>query len=289
MEKIPWVQWGKLWYHAILSTPDPFPHPSPTRPPLAPSMQTTTPQPPHFPEPHALSTPQKVYLWLCSFSLASLLIADIVGIKLFHIPLPFKILGYDAIDHTCGMLTFPITFVLTDLVNEYFGKRAARRLTYIGVAMGLFVFVVVNVAQAMPYLDKPYNVPKEAFDTIFGSAKVMYVASLAAYFCGQLADISLFGLIKRLTGERYVWLRATGSTIVSQFLDSFVVSYLAFSLGRQIFPSAGNTPAPLADIPEIAVTGYTLKFVIAIGMTPVIYAGRFILQRWFGLRPLAVK
>lgn len=252
-------------------------------------MSHQTPSSQHFPEPHALTRPQKVYLWLCSFSLASLLIADIVGIKLFHIPLPFKVLGYDAIEHTCGMLTFPVTFVLTDLVNEYFGKKAARRLTYIGVAMGAFVFVVVNIAQAMPYLDKPYNVSKESFDAIFGSAKVMYVASLAAYLCGQLADISLFGLIKRLTGERYVWLRATGSTVVSQFLDSFVVSYLAFSLGRQIFPSAGNTPAPLADIPGIAVTGYTLKFVIAIGMTPVIYAGRWVLRKWFGLVPMAAE
>lgn len=241
-------------------------------------------------EPHAFSLPQKIYLWLCSLSLSSLLIADIVGVKLFHIPLPFTFLGYDAIDHTCGMLTFPITFVLTDLVNEYFGKKAARRLTYIGVAMGVFVFIIVNIAQAMPYLDKPYNVSKGSFDAIFGSAKVMYVASLTAYFFGQLSDIFMFGLIKRFTGEKYVWLRATGSTVLSQLLDSFVVSYLAFSLGRRFFGSAdGPSPAPFKEVLDIAITGYTLKFCLAISMTPVIYAGRWALHRWFGLKPLAAK
>lgn len=241
-------------------------------------------------EPHALSTPQKVYLWLCSFSLASLLVADVVGVKLFRVPLPFSIAGYDAVEHTCGMLTFPITFVLTDLVNEYFGRKAARRLTYIGVAMGLFVFAVLNIAQAMPYLDKPFNVSKASFDAIFGSAKVMYVASLSAYLVGQLADISMFGLIKRATGEKYVWLRATGSTVVSQMLDSFVVTYLAFSLGRRLFGEAdGPPPATMHEIMTIAITGYTLKFVLAIAMTPVIYAGRFIMRTWFGLVPMRAE
>lgn len=247
----------------------------------------TEPTPHHSHDPHALSLPQKIYLWLCCISLASLLISDIVGIKLFHIQLPFSVFGYDHVDHTCGMLTFPVTFILTDLVNEYFGKRAARRLTYIGVAMGVFVFVVLNIAQAMPYLEAPYNVSKDSFDAIFGSSKVMYVASLSAYFVGQLSDIFTFGLIKRFTGQKYVWLRATGSTILSQFLDSFVVSYLAFSLGRKLFPSPGGpTPANFHQIVDIALTGYTLKFVLAIGVTPIIYAGRYALHEWFGLKPL---
>jgi uncharacterized integral membrane protein (TIGR00697 family) len=239
-------------------------------------------------EQHSFSVPQKVYLWLAGIFVASLLIADIVGIKLFRIALPFPILGFDAIEHTCGMLTFPVTFLLTDLINEYYGKKAARRLTFIGLACGIYVFLVINIAQAMPYLDKPFNVRKEAFDAIFGSAKIMYMASLVAYLAGQMADIALFGFIKRITGQRFVWLRSTGSTVVSQFLDSFVVSYLAFSLGRQLFPDPGNPPAALSDIPSIAVTGYTLKFVIAIGITPLVYLGRIIMRKCFGLTPLPV-
>lgn len=238
------------------------------------------------PEPHPFTTAQKVYLWLATLFIASLLIADIVGIKLFRIPLPFSIFGFDAVEHTCGMLTFPITFLLTDLVNEYFGPRAARRLTFMGLAAASFAFVIMNIAQAMPYLQAPFNVRKEHFDAIFGSAKVMYVASLTAYVVGQLSDIALFGFLKRLTGNRYVWLRATGSTVISQFIDSFIVSYLAFSLGREIFADPANPPAPISAIPSIAVTGYVLKFVLAIAITPLIYLCRWLVERQFGLRPL---
>ena len=95
-------------------------------------------------EPHALSAPQKMYLWLAMVFVASLLVADIVGVKLFRIPLPFTVFGFDAIEHTCGMITFPITFLLTDLVNEYYGPRAARRLTYIGFAAATYVFIILN-------------------------------------------------------------------------------------------------------------------------------------------------
>ncbi len=239
-------------------------------------------------EPRAFTGAQKVYLWLAMIFVASLLIADIVGIKLFRIPLPFTLFGFDAIEHTCGMLTFPITFLLTDLVNEYYGPRAARRITWLGLAAALFVFGVINIAQAMPYLDAPYNVRPEQFDAIFGSAKVMYIASLCAYLVGQLSDIAVFGFLKRLTGQRLVWLRATGSTVISQFIDSFIVSYLAFSLGRQIFADQALPPAPVSAIPGIAITGYTLKFTLAIAITPLIYASRFAMHRWFGLTPIAV-
>lgn len=237
-------------------------------------------------EPHALSRAQSAYLWLAMVFVASLLVADIVGIKLFRIPLPFPILGFDAIEHTCGMLTFPVTFLLTDLVNEYYGARAARRLTYLGLAAALFVFAVINIAQALPYLDAPYNVRREEFDAIFGSAKIMYIASLCAYLVGQLSDIAMFGFLKRLSRGRLVWLRATGSTVISQFIDSFVVSYLAFSLGRQLFADPANPPAPPSAIPAIAVTGYALKFVIAIAITPLIYAGRAAMRRWIGVEPI---
>lgn len=237
-------------------------------------------------EQHPFTVQQRVYLWLAAIFISSLLIADIVGIKLFRVPLPFPILGFDAVEHTCGMLTFPVTFLLTDLVNEYYGKRAARRLTYIGFVMAVYVFLIINIAQAMPYLEAPFNVRQDQFDAIFGSAKVMYVASVSAYLVGQLSDIAMFGFIKRLTGQRYVWLRATGSTVISQLIDSFIVSYLAFSLGRQLLRDPANPPAPISAIPQIAVTGYTLKFVIAIAITPLIYAGRYAMHRWFGLRPL---
>ena len=214
-----------------------------------------------------------------------MLFRSIVGVKLFRIPLPFTVFGYDAIEHTCGMITFPVTFLLTDLVNEYYGPRAARQLTYVGFAAATYVFLILNIAQALPYLDAPYNVSPDEFNGIFGSAKIMYVASLSAYLVGQLSDIAIFGMLKRATGERLIWLRATGSTVISQFIDSFIVSYLAFSLGREIFPDPANPAAPISAIPAIAVTGYALKFVLAIAVTPLVYLGRRMMKRYVLTHP----
>ena len=193
--------------------------------------------------PQSIHSAQALYTWLASFFVACLLIADVIGIKLFRIPLgtSFRLPGLaqpiDAIQHSCGMLTFPVTFLLTDLLNEYYGKRAARRVTYIGLVMALFVFGVINLAQTMPYLPATYNIAQEHFDAVFASAKIMYIASVSAYLVGQLADIWVFHWLKKLTRGRLLWLRATGSTVISQTLDSFVVSYIAFSFGRHCFPT----------------------------------------------------
>ncbi|MFN0131816.1 MAG: queuosine precursor transporter [Phycisphaerales bacterium] len=245
--------------------------------------------------PYAMSVQQRLYVWLAGLSVACLLLADVLGVKLFRIPLgfsvslPFSDAPIDAIVHTCGMLTFPITFLLTDLLNEYYGKRAARRVTWISLSMAAFAFVIINITLAMPHLDAPYNVPKSAFDTIFGSARIMYVASLTAYVVGQLLDIWVFHLLKRVTSGKLLWLRATGSTIFSQIIDSFIVTYLAFGLGRQLFGAGGPPPMTFVEVLKTGATGYMLKFVLAIGVTPLIYAGHALLHRVFGLTPLSAK
>lgn len=244
-------------------------------------------------DPHALNRAQKLYVWLACLSCTCLIISDVVGIKLFRIPLSFEIPvpwgdgKITAVEHTCGMLTFPVTFIITDLINEFYGKKAARRLAWIGLAMGMLSFLVINISQYMPRLDAPYNVSQASFDAIFGSAKGMYIASMVAYVVGQLSDIFIFGLLKRLTGGRFIWLRATGSTVISQFIDSFVVSFVAFHLWRKLYPDPSSPAAPLGDILKIAATGYTLKFFLAIATTPLIYLGHSFFRTSFGLTPLA--
>ena len=233
--------------------------------------------------PYTLSKQQFVYVVLTSIFITCLIVADVIGVKLFEIPLPFPIFGYKTVEHTCGMLTFPITFLLGDTINEYYGSRATKQTVYIGLAMSILVFGVMNFAQALPYLDKPFNVSKESFDMIFGSAKLMYVASVIAYLLGQLSDIWLFGVIKRVTQGKLLWLRATGSTVISQALDSFVVSYIAFSLGKTL---TGQIPASIPEVLGIAVTGYGLKFAISFAMTPFLYGLRYLMHNTFGLEPL---
>ena len=232
---------------------------------------------------YELSSQQFVYVVLSAIFITCLLVADVIGVKLFEIPLPFEIFGRKTIEHTCGMLTFPITFLLGDIINEYYGPKAAKNTVYIGLAMSILVFIVMNIAQAMPYLDKPFNVSQASFDQIFGSAKLMYVASVTAYLLGSLSDIWLFGIIKKATQGKLLWLRATGSTVISQILDSFVVSYVAFSFGKAI---TGQTPATFDEVLNIAATGYGLKFFISLSLTPFIYIIKSILTEKFDLQPI---
>lgn len=234
------------------------------------STQTLGGSPPTAPE---FTRAHLLYVWLAAFFSACLIMADIVGVKLFKI---------GSVEHTCGMLTFPLTFLITDLVNEYYGKKATRRMTYIAFVMALFAFGVLNVAQAMPYLDAPFNVSKRSFDEVLGSSKLMYLASLAAYLVGQLTDVTVFGFMKRVTGGKLLWLRATGSTVISQVVDSLVVTTLYWKAKE--FQT--GEPATMATILKFAATGYVLKFFLAVGVTPLIYAGHALMHRAFGLAPL---
>ncbi|CAN5694757.1 queuosine precursor transporter [soil metagenome] len=257
-------------------------------------MESDQPNPPGplpLPAP-PLSGPAILYVWLTALSAACLIIADMLGSRLFSIPLGFSIHvpwqsePITALQHTCGMLTFPITFLVTDLVNDYFGKAAARRVAYLSAGMAVLSFVAINAAQALPHWDAPFNISDAAFIEVFGTAKVMYCASICAYIVGNILDIALFGWMKRATGNRAIWLRATGSTVVSQLLDSFVVTYLAFKLGREVFAS-GQPPMGWGDIFRTAATGYLLKFTLAVVLTPLLYVAHHAIKRYVGIEPLA--
>ncbi|QOJ01432.1 MAG: queuosine precursor transporter [Phycisphaeraceae bacterium] len=232
------------------------------------------------------SARQILYIWLVAFFTASLIIADIVGVKLFRLETGLGWTPADPIIHTCGMLVFPVTFILTDLLNEYYGRKAARRAALIAFSMGMFVFAVLNVALAMPHLDADFNVDPAAFAEVFAGSRIMFVASLLAFLAASYLDIFIFGLLKRLTRGKALWLRATGSTVLSQVIDSLLVTYLAFGLGRTLFPDPANPPMPWPTLLQVAATGYLLKFVLAVGITPLIYAGHAVLHRGFGLAPL---
>lgn len=235
--------------------------------------------------PLELTRGQVLYVWLAGAMTASLLVSDVLGVKVFDVPLfaPPLVEGVPLLDghlaHTCGMLTFPLTFLITDLVNDYYGKLAARRLTWLALAMGFLAFLTINVSLWLPRMAADFNITDAAFEGVFKNSRLMYLASLAAYTVGQMLDIVLFGTFKRLTGGRMIWLRATGSTVVSQMFDSLVVSSLYF--GGVLGVSPGQ-------VLRFAATGYVLKFLLALAVTPLIYAGHALIERHFGLRPLPV-
>ncbi|MEY4673101.1 MAG: hypothetical protein RL148_885 [Planctomycetota bacterium] len=234
-------------------------------------------------EAHAFTREQRVYFWLASVNVTALLLANIVGVKLFRFELDMGSFVVP-VEHTVGMLPFPITFLLTDLVNEYYGRRAARRIAYVAFTMAALAWLLLWAARAMPILEGiPGTATQAAFENVFGAASLMYLASIAAFLVGNLIDIFLFGWFKRATGGRMVWLRATGSTVVSQLFDSLLVTMLFFQVLQR---AVGQECPDLGWTLRTAFTGYVLKFAIALALTPAVYLGRWLLRAAFGLAPL---
>ncbi|HJZ87343.1 MAG TPA: queuosine precursor transporter [Polyangia bacterium] len=220
---------------------------------------------------HSLTRAHKLFFVLGSVFVTSLVVSDIIGgAKLVDV----GTIGGRPITVSVGMLAFPLTFVLTDIINEFWGARATRFITYVGLGMLALIFVTLLSANALPAArNNPY--PAEWFNKIFGSSMRLIVASLTAYLVGQLLDIFTFTVLKRLARGRHIWLRATGSTVVSQLCDTVVVQFINFS---------GVLPA--GDIWALAANSYVLKFVLAVGMTPVIYLGHGVIERAFDLHSL---
>jgi len=216
---------------------------------------------------------QRALLWLTGVFTTCLLVADITGSKFFHYDL-FTIGSYNFVTHSVGMLGFPIVFLLTDLINEYYGRAVARQVTWIAAGMGILSTLLILAGRAMPIAEGS-PIPQDAFEAVFSQSNRLYIASLTAFVLGQLCDIWVFGRLKRATNGRLVWLRATGSTVISQALDSFLVTSILLA-GKATWPY----------IIEVAATGYILKFLIALGLTPFIYLGRWLMHTRLGMTPM---
>lgn len=227
--------------------------------------------------PYALSRPQKLYVICAGIFLTALVVAEATASKLFTaftLPVPLTIFGetFDTVVMTAGVLAFPITFIVTDLLNEYYGKPGIRFVTFLGVAMITFEFGLLQLAMAVP--TAPISpVPGEAFQAVFGATTWVIVGSIIAFLVGQLVDIGLFHWLRNLTEGRYLWLRATGSTFGSQFIDTFIVLFVAFYLPGQM---------TLQTVIAVTLFNYLYKFLIAVGITPIIYAAHWAMDRYLG-------
>jgi uncharacterized integral membrane protein (TIGR00697 family) len=205
-------------------------------------------------------------------------VGDIIGSKL----VTFQVLGVP-LTLTVGMIPFPLTFLLTDVLNEFYGKGATRFVTLVGLAMALFSYAVIYISIAIPISPLTQapdwkGVTDSAFNNVFGGSQRMLMASLVAYIIGQLVDISVFHALKQATGHRYLWLRSTGSTVVSQLVDTLAIQTVAW-WGL----------LPVGKVIPIALTSYGVKLFVAISLTPFIYAMHAIVLRWLKLSPLTLS
>ncbi len=239
--------------------------------------------------------PAKLFIGIACFFVANALIAECIGGKIFSLeklfgvkPFNFTIFGQEGLSFnlTCGVLLWPLEFIMTDMVNEYFGPKAVRRISYTAVILISYAFLMFYAAIRIPPADfwigsgAANNIGNmnDAFTSIFGQGMWIIAGSLAAFLVSQIVDVTVFHKIKKVTGEKYIWLRATGSTFVSQLVDSFIVLFIAFKIGR-----GWSWQLVLA----ICVLNYAYKFTMAILLTPLIYFLHHRFEKYLG--PVVAK
>jgi uncharacterized integral membrane protein (TIGR00697 family) len=232
--------------------------------------------------------PTRLFVFFTAFFVANALIAECIGTKLFSLekllgthPANITMFGQHglAFTLTCGVLLWPLEFVMTDIINEFYGPKAVRRISFIAVGLISYAFLMFYLAIHVPAADfwvasrKDQGIPdmQLAFDGIFGQGMRIIIGSLVAFLVSQIVDVTVFHKIKKRTGEKYVWLRATGSTVVSQLVDSYIVLFIAFS---GIFT--------WQQILAIGMMNYTYKFLMAVVLTPVIILVEKRIEKYFG-------
>lgn len=224
----------------------------------------------------------RLFLVLAAFFVSNALLAEFIGVKIFALeetlglaPFEWNLFGQSgSLNFTAGTLLWPIVFVMTDVINEFYGKRGVRFISWLAVVLivygFVFAYLAISLAPASWWVGvaADQGVPdyQKAFAAVFGQGMWTIGGSLVAFLVGQLIDVSVFHRIRRATGERMVWLRATGSTAVSQLVDSFIVLYIAFVLGPQQWP----TSLFLA----VGSLNYAYKMAAAIALIPLLYLVR---------------
>lgn len=234
--------------------------------------------------------PTRLFIVLAGFFIANAIIAEFVGVKIFALestlgldPFGWNLFGQSgSLSFTAGVLLWPIVFIMTDIINEYFGRRGVRIISFLAAALisyaFAFAYAAIHLEPASWWvsINAQRGVPdmQVAFATVFGQGLWTIGGSLVAFLLGQLIDVGIFHRIRLLTGERWIWLRATGSTAVSQLVDSFVVLYIAFVLGPQQWP--------VRLFLAVGIVNYLYKMAMALLLIPLIYLVRGWIERYLG-------
>ena len=232
----------------------------------------------------------RLFIVLAGFFLTNAIMAEFVGVKIFSLeaslgaaPFQWSLFGITGtLTFTTGVLLWPFVFILTDTINEYFGVRGVRFISWTAVIFIGYAFLTAYVAIALAPADfwvssyAALGVPdvQNAYAQIFGQGLWTIGGWMVAFLIGQLVDVVIFHRIRRATGERHVWLRATASTAVSQILDSFVVLYIAFVIGPQHWP--------VKQFLAVGTVNYVYKMSAAIVLIPLLYAMRRLIEGYLG-------
>jgi queuosine precursor transporter len=241
------------------------------------------------------STEQKrnrLFLLLCGIFLTNAIVAEMIGVKIFSVetlagvnPAHINLLGFTLdFNLTAGVVLWPFVFITTDIINEYYGREGVKRISFLTATLIAYAFIIIYITTLLPPADfwldinktdsegKSFNI-NYAFQVIFRQGLGIIAGSLTAFLVGQLLDVFVFHSLRRITGGKMIWLRATGSTLVSQLIDSFVVLFIAFFV-------FGNWS--IEQVLSVGFINYLYKFVVAIALTPLIYIGHYFIDRYLG-------
>ncbi|MFV5686854.1 queuosine precursor transporter [Flavobacterium sp. GB2R13] len=203
-----------------------------------------------------------VFVILAGIFITNAVVAELIGGKLIQVG-PFVM--------SIGILPWPVVFLTTDLINEYFGEKGVKKLSYITACLIAYAFIILLLAILVPAAKGISPINDSQFYAVFGQSMWIIAGSIIAFLVSQLIDVTVFWFFKNRTGERKIWLRTTGSTVVSQLFDSFIVLGIAFWLPGKI-----NFDTFLSS----AIIGYTFKLGIAILLTPLIYLGHHLIKKY---------
>lgn len=203
-----------------------------------------------------------VFIILAGFFVTNAIVAELIGGKLVQF--------FGTFTQSIGIILWPVVFVLTDLINEYYGRNGVRKLTFITIGLIIYTYILITVAINLKAVDfSPVN--DSVFLTVFGQSQWIIIGSIVAFLSSQLVDVYIFWKLRNVTGKRMIWLRSTGSTLVSQLIDTFVVQFIAFVLpGKWSF----------SDFFVNASYGYAFKLLVAVALIPLIYLGHFAIERF---------
>lgn len=232
----------------------------------------------------------RLFIVISAFFVSNALIAECIGTKIFSLeklfgatPANLTLFGQSGLSFnlTCGVLLWPLEFIITDIVNEYYGVKAVRRISYTAVVLIGYAFLMFYASIRLPAAD--FWIPSKtqdgipnmqtAYNVIFGQGLWIILGSLSAFLVSQVIDVTVFHRIKRITGHKHVWLRATGSTLISQLIDSFIVLIIAFKIG---------STWTWTQVISVGILNYSYKALVAIVLTPVIYFAEGKIDNYLG-------
>ena len=223
-----------------------------------------------------------VFFILSGIFITNAIIAEILGTKIFEFDF---ILNFNM---SVGVIIWPVVFISTDIINEYFGKKGIKKISYFTILLIIYVFLIIYMSTKLTPNDYWLNINNTdnngnsfdinyAYNTIFLQSTGIIIGSIVAFLIAQILDVIIFQKIKKITKGKYIWLRATGSTLISQFIDSFVVLFIAF-----YFLAPNNKEWSISQVFSVGFDNYTFKFIVAILITPAIYLAHYLIDNYLG-------